>query len=238
MATRWAENLITQGDRKSEDYTTVSEYRFDLMGKSDTGIAAEFFKLELLLIQTADDAVKCVKVLKTNLVEYDTHNGLHFVNTSKYFLINNIRIAKDAASKLRLVSDQIAKSKFPSEWEIAAARNKMNAASDAMKELKKAARAYDEMNGKSKGITRIIDNMLVGKESKGGEAADTVESVVKSTLRSNFSGFSALKHQISGAEKSLSPSIVERAKYAVVDVVNKLKPDSSPQRVGEKSLSI
>ncbi|KAJ8561741.1 hypothetical protein ON010_g7942 [Phytophthora cinnamomi] len=158
------------------------------MGKSDTSIAAEFFKLELVLLQTADDAIHCVKALKDNLTEYDTRHGLHFANTSKSFMRGNIRVAKDAASDLRLVADQVAKSKFQSDWEIAAARSKMNAASDAIKGLKVAARVYDEMNGKPTGITRIIDNVLVGKYDKKKEScilgtADTLELVVKSTLR-------------------------------------------------------
>ncbi|KAE8906539.1 hypothetical protein PF005_g31704 [Phytophthora fragariae] len=205
------------------------------MGKSDTSIAAEFFKLELLLIQTADDAVHCTKAVKDNLGEYDTRHGLHFANTSKSFMRGSIRAAKDAASELGLLADQIAKSKFLSDWEIAAARNKMKAASDAMKELNKAARVYDEMNGKPKGITRIIDNVLVMRFDKRKEdgtlgTADTVGVVVKSTLRSSFGGFSALKHQISVAEKSLSPSLIERVKETVEDVVIKLKETSSSNR--------
>ncbi|KAG7375270.1 hypothetical protein PHYPSEUDO_002143 [Phytophthora pseudosyringae] len=203
------------------------------MGKSETSIAAEFFKLELLLIQTADDATKCVKALKANFADYDARHGMHVVNTSKSFMKGNIRSAKDAASELRLVADQIAKSKFLSDWEIAAARNKMIAASDAMNEVKKQARVYDEMNGKPKGITRIIDNVLVGKrgrkkdnqDSSVLETVDTVDAVVKLTLRTTFSGFSALKHQIATAEKSLSPSFVERAREVMEDVVFKFKSD-------------
>ncbi|GMF88883.1 unnamed protein product [Phytophthora fragariaefolia] len=205
------------------------------MGKSNTSVAAEFFKLELLLIQTADDAVNCVKALKNNLEGYDARHGLHFVNTSQSFMRSSIRAAKDAASELRLVADQIAKSKFLSDWEIAAARNKMKTASDAMKELKKVARVYDEMNGKPKGISRIIDNVLVGKYDRENEtketgilrSADTAEVVVKSTLRGSFGGFSALKHQIATADKSLSPSLIERAKEAVEDIMIKLKENTS-----------
>ncbi|KAG6974427.1 hypothetical protein JG688_00003067 [Phytophthora aleatoria] len=201
------------------------------MGKSDTSIAAEFFKLELLLIETADDAAKSAKALKTNFAAYDSRHGLHFVNTSKSFMRGNIRTAKDAAAELRLVADQIAKSKFLTDWEIAAARNKMNATADAIKELKKQARVYDEMNGKPKGITRIIESVLVGKrdKKKGNQddgviaTIDTVDAVVKLTLRTTFSGFHALKRQISVAEKSLSPSLVERAKDVMEDVVIKFK---------------
>jgi hypothetical protein len=214
------------------------------MGKSDTSIAAEFFKLELLLIQTADDAVKCIKTLKSNLTKYDTHHGLHCVNTSTSFMRSHIRAAKDAASNLRLAADQIARSKFLSEWEIAAAQNNTRTTSEAMKNLKKAARAYDEMNGKPKGITRIIDNVLAGKEvmlSNSGNTlanSDTVEAVVKAILRTNFSGFSALKHQISSAENSLSPSLAERAKDAVADVVSKLKGGPSQNLLNARSFSI
>ncbi|KAF4315005.1 hypothetical protein BBO99_00009695, partial [Phytophthora kernoviae] len=232
------------------------------MGKSinhNTAAEQEFAKLELLLAQTASDTVNCLKVLKGNLAEYDSRHGLHFVNTSKSFMRSDIRAAKDTASELRHVANQISKSKTPSESEITAARSKMNATSDALTDLKKIGRTYDEKNGKEKGITAVIDNMLVGKdskdkgkESKGGlfssgnkktesesswfgsnnssnddnsgikhgeagilGAADTVEAVVKSTLRDSFSGFSALKHQTSIAEKALSPSFVDRAKEAV-----------------------
>ncbi|CAI5743842.1 unnamed protein product [Peronospora destructor] len=189
------------------------------MGRSNSGIAVEFFKLELVLIQTADDAVKCVKTLKTNLSEFDIRHNLHVVNTSKFFMRDSIRVAKDAASQLNHMAEQIARSKCVADWEITEACNKKNALSDAMQSLKKAARTYDEMNGKSRCITRIIDNVLVGKYDKKDNqdnnmpgCADTVEIVVRSTLRNSFNGFSALKHQISTAEKSLSPSLVQRAK--------------------------
>ncbi|KAG1711793.1 hypothetical protein DVH05_009036 [Phytophthora capsici] len=209
------------------------------MGKSETSIAAEFFKLELLLIQSADDARKAVKAVKANLAAFDSRHGLHFVNTSKAFMREDLRAAKDAASELRLVADQIAKSKLLSDWEIAAARNKMNATSEAMNELKKSARIYDEMNGKTKGITRIIDNVLVGKHKMRGdnqdssvlETIDTVDAVVKLTLRATFSGFGALKRQIAIADKSLSPSLVERARDVIGDVVIKLKGIPSSRSV-------
>ncbi|KAE8884987.1 hypothetical protein PF005_g21099 [Phytophthora fragariae] len=65
--------------------------------------------------------------------------------------------------------------------------------------------------------------------------SDTVEELVKTTLRDNFN-VSALSHQIMIAEKSLSvsPSFVERAKEAVNEVKDKLKRDksSSPTRDG------
>ncbi|KAG7399777.1 hypothetical protein PHYBOEH_007940 [Phytophthora boehmeriae] len=254
------------------------------MGKATHhNIAAqqEFAKLEILLAQTATDAINCLKVLKGNLAEYDSRHGLHFANTSKSFMRSEIRGAKDSASELRDVANQISKSKTPSEWEISAARSKMNATSDALTDLKKVARSYDEKNGKQKGITAMIDNVLVGNHSKEKEskdaffnkgskdkegapgsewfgsssnnndinhggagilgAADTVEAVVKSTLRDSFGGFSALKHQISTAEKSLSPSFVDRAKEAVAGMTSKLSGEStsSPtRRKGKRNMSM
>ena len=200
----------------------------------DSDVAAEFFKLELVLIQTADDAVTCMKTLKTNLSDFDIRHNLHVANTSKFFMRDSIRVAKDAASELNHVAEQIARSKCFADSEIAKARNKMNTLSDAMQSLKKAARIYDEMNGRSRCITRIIDNVLVGKydnqDNNMPGSADTVEIVVRSTLRNYFNGFSALKHQITTAEKSLSPSLVQRAKDVVDDVVIKIKSMSSPPR--------
>ncbi|KAG2533316.1 hypothetical protein JM18_000122 [Phytophthora kernoviae] len=62
-------------------------------------------------------------------------------------------------------------------------------------------------------------------------SSDTVESLVKSTLRDNFS-LSPLSHQITVAGKSLSSSssIVEKAKEAIHDVKDKLK--TSPTHEG------
>ncbi|CAI5741915.1 unnamed protein product [Hyaloperonospora brassicae] len=60
---------------------------------------------------------------------------------------------------------------------------------------------------------------------------DTVEVLVKKNLRDNFN-LSALDHQISTAEKVLSPSIVERAKEVIHDVKDKLTGDkTSPTHV-------
>ncbi|RLN05653.1 hypothetical protein BBJ28_00004687 [Nothophytophthora sp. Chile5] len=222
------------------------------MGKSTTTMyneaaEQEFNKLEQVLNQTAGDTASCLKVLKGNLSEYDSRHGLHFTNTSKSFLRSDIRAAKDSASELKHVANQIRKSKEPSESEIMAARNKMNATSDAMTLLKKTARAYDEKNGKSTGITGMIDNVLINKDGKEKEkesegswfsknksgnqggvlgTSDTVEAVVKSTLRDSFAGFTVLKHQITTAEKALTPSLADRAKEAVLGVADKLKGDS------------
>ncbi|GMF13630.1 unnamed protein product [Phytophthora lilii] len=254
------------------------------MGKAvERSIATEqeFSKLELLLFQTSNDATKCLKVLKGNLAEYDKRHGLRFLNTSRSFMRNDIRVAKDLASDLRHVATRIRKSKAPTESEINAARISMHETAEAMNDLKKAGHVYDQNNGVSGGVTGILDNVLGGdnndkqKESKGGlfgnndnkkksdkseggffgsgdkktearsscgilKSADTVEAVVSTTLRDSFSGFNALKKQISATEKAVSPSLAERAKDAVVGVANKLTGDSSPSptRKNKKSQSM
>ncbi|EGZ19232.1 hypothetical protein PHYSODRAFT_312562 [Phytophthora sojae] len=241
------------------------------MGKSiERSIAAEqeFSKLELLLHQTANDATKCLKVLKRNLAEYDKRHGLRFRNTSRSFMRSDIRVAKDLASDLRHVATRIRKSKRPTESEVNAARISMNETAEAMNDLKKAGRVYDQNNGLSGGTSGILGNVLGDKDdkekgnkgglfsnndkvkdpdkSKGGlfgsggkkmeprssggilKSADTVEAVVRVTLRDSFSGFNALENQISATEKALSPSLAERAKEAVAGVANKLVGDSNP----------
>ncbi|EGZ17210.1 hypothetical protein PHYSODRAFT_498700 [Phytophthora sojae] len=209
------------------------------MGKSSTrNVAAEqeFSKLEHLLEQTADEIASCLKVLKTNLAEYDSRNGLLFANTSKSFMRSDIRAAKDVASELRHVADQISKSDAPSEWEITATRSKINAVFDALGQLKKTARAYDRKD-KSKGIAGILGNALTGNNDS---ASDTVEAVVKRTLHDNFKGFSALKHQVLVAEESLSPSFAERVMDTVSSMTSSLKGEAefAPEGIAKKSMSV
>ncbi|GMF43422.1 unnamed protein product [Phytophthora fragariaefolia] len=191
----------------------------------------ELSKLELLLVQTADDVVNCLKVLKGSLAEYDSRHRLRFINTSKSFLRDDIRATKDTASELRDAANQIVEREAPSESEITAARTAMNVTSDAMNELAISGRAYDKSNLKSRGFAGAVVDMLGGNKSPdrksegrrsfegvkrlGSEgilrAPDTVEEVVASTLRDCFCGFSALEDQISAAEKSLSPLFAERS---------------------------
>lgn len=68
---------------------------------------------------------------------------------------------------------------------------------------------------------------MLGNDDKNGGgitgSSETVETIVKKTLRDNFS-LRALDHQITAAEKSLSPSMMERAKEAMHDVKDKIKP--------------
>ncbi|POM81268.1 Hypothetical protein PHPALM_789 [Phytophthora palmivora] len=210
------------------------------MGKSTQHNAAaeqEFSKMARLLIQTADEAVRCLKALKTNLAEYDKRHGLLFLNTSKSFMRSDIRAAKDKASELKHVADQITMAKAPSEWEITATRSKIHEVSDALIKLKRTARAYDRKNnmGSIDPEDRSSNQSNDNAESEGswfsedsnsdrsGSTADTVEVVVKSTVHHNFSGFFALKHQISIAEDSLSPSFADRFMDTVNTVSDSLK---------------
>ncbi|KAH7482396.1 hypothetical protein KRP22_008280 [Phytophthora ramorum] len=216
------------------------------MNKSTDRITTEqeFSKLEQTLVQTADDAVNCLGVLKGNLADFDRRHGLHFGNTSKFYMRGAIRAAKDSASELRAAANQIAECETPTESEITATRSALNATSDVMNELREAARTYEKKRIKSKGITGIVVGLLGGKpttmpvmpfegpekeerkhqytgagiEKVGSEgilrAPDTVEEVVDSTLRDCFSWFATLKEQISTAEKSLSPLFAERSNEA------------------------
>ncbi|KAL4157565.1 hypothetical protein PRNP1_006582 [Phytophthora ramorum] len=208
------------------------------MNKSTDRITTEqeFSKLEQTLVQTADDAVNCLGVLKGNLADFDRRHGLHFGNTSKFYMRGAIRAAKDSASELRAAANQIAECETPTESEITATRSALNATSDVMNELREAARTYEKKRIKSKGITGIVVGLLgggkkdpekeerkhqytgAGIEKVGSEgilrAPDTVEEVVDSTLRDCFSWFATLKEQISTAEKSLSPLFAERSNEA------------------------
>ncbi|RLN36962.1 hypothetical protein BBI17_009914 [Phytophthora kernoviae] len=85
----------------------------------------------------------------------------------------------------------------------------------------------DEQHGGIMGMGKDKD----GHGNHGGGilgSSDTVESLVKSTLRDNFN-LSPLSHQITIAEKSLSssPSIVDKAKEAIHDVKDKLTGDKT-----------
>ncbi|ETK73176.1 hypothetical protein L915_19865, partial [Phytophthora nicotianae] len=162
-----------------------------------------FSLLERLLIQTADDILKVLKVLKKNLRKHDSRNlpGFHYRSTSKYCLKVDIRVVKDMVSELRHVAKRIGKSKTPSHSEVNAARISMNGTADALNDLKKAGRIYDQ----NRGLTRVESE---GKMVEGGEVVrntETVEALVTLTLRDNFIGFDALENQILAVEKSLLP---------------------------------
>jgi hypothetical protein len=213
------------------------------MGKSTERITTEheFAKLEQALNQTADDAANCLKVLKGSLADFDSRHGLHFGNTSKFVLRGDLRKAKDTALELREAANQIAECETPTESEITAARSAMHVVADALNELAKAGRAYDQKSLKSRGLTGAVAGLLgrdkrpkdgsnfdnyngdpvaVGEKGKVGSAGivrapDTVHEVVATTLGDCFGGFSALSDQISTAEKSLSPLFAERTNAEV-----------------------
>ncbi|KAH7484399.1 hypothetical protein PRIC1_003707 [Phytophthora ramorum] len=234
------------------------------MGKSTNysdATKSEFSKLGQLLIQTADEAAFCLKALKSNLAEYDTRHGLFFLNTAKSYMRSDIRATKDMASELRHVADQIDKSETPSESEITAARSKIHAVSDAMIDLKKKARAYDRKNSlddtsETSSVSEMSlssvktesEGSYIGDENRGESnahsgivrAADTVEAVVRLTLRHNFSGFSAVKHQIGLAEESLSPSFAESVMDTMASLTSSLKGEEKFASEGKqtKSLSV
>ncbi|ETN16576.1 hypothetical protein PPTG_05757 [Phytophthora nicotianae INRA-310] len=104
-------------------------------------------------------------------------------------------------SELRHVAKRIGKSKTPSHSEVNAARISMNGTADALNDLKKAGRIYDQ----NRGLTSVESE---GKMVEGGEVVrntETVEALVTLTLRDNFIGFDALENQILAVEKSLLP---------------------------------
>ncbi|KAE9100497.1 hypothetical protein PF010_g14795, partial [Phytophthora fragariae] len=167
------------------------------MGKSADHIAAvekEFASLEQVLVETADDAAACLRLLKKNLSEYDSRHGNHFVDTAKSYMRSDMRNVKDVSADLKHVAHQIKKSHKPSKSEVNSARNMMNATSKAFDVLKSTARDYDEKNGRATGVKGAIKHAM-GKSDKdsvdtlGGGilgSPDTVEALVKKTIRDNF----------------------------------------------------
>jgi hypothetical protein len=204
------------------------------MGKStDCNVAAEseFALLAQVLDQTADEAASCLGVLKKNLSEYDSRHGDLFPNTAKSYLRSDVRNAKDVAMGLKDVANQINKSHKLSNAEVISARRMMKATEAAMDVLKVAAHNYDKKNGQTTGIKGGVGNATdktdndedVGSLNILDSPPDTVEALVKSTLRNNFN-LNVLSYQIHAAEESLpSPSIVDRAKDVAHGVKGKLK---------------
>ncbi|KAG3182202.1 hypothetical protein PC128_g14780 [Phytophthora cactorum] len=337
-----------------------------VLGKHTDNVATEeeFFKLEQVLNQTADDTSNCLKLLKKHLSDYDSRNGNHFNHTAASYMRSDMRTAKDTAMDLKHVAHEINKNQKPSKTEISSARNMMDATSKAMENLKATARNYDRENKQRMGVKGTVDAAVGGrrdkemgenrgqlgnekhherdddrgffgtsdkerdddrgffekndkeseggllgksdkhkdsegglfgksdkqkesegglfgksdkqkesegglfgksdkqKESEGGffnkdedkqgglfggdknehhrgvlgggkddnggmmGSSETVETLVRKVLRDNFS-LSALDHQIKTAEKSLTPSLVERAKEKMHDVKEKIKGDKS-----------
>uniref|UniRef100_M4BE57 Uncharacterized protein n=1 Tax=Hyaloperonospora arabidopsidis (strain Emoy2) TaxID=559515 RepID=M4BE57_HYAAE len=92
-----------------------------------------------------------------------------------------------------------------------------------------ATREHDKKHGGLFGEKNGPRGFAAAADKNGGGimgTTETVEVLVKKNLRDNFN-LSALDHQISAAEKVLSPSIVERAKEVIHDVKDKLTGDKS-----------
>ncbi|CAH0481971.1 unnamed protein product [Peronospora belbahrii] len=71
--------------------------------------------------------------------------------------------------------------------------------------------------------------LLHTQDKNGGGiigSSETVETIVEKTIRDNFS-LTALDHQLTAAEKSMSPSMMERAKEKMHDVKDKLMGDKT-----------
>ncbi|KAG1704239.1 hypothetical protein DVH05_006248 [Phytophthora capsici] len=136
--------------------------------------------------------------------------------------------------------------------------SKIHEVSDILLNLKKTARAYDRKNhlenssnSDLKGEERHSNPDFDKSESEGSwfsedtasgvsGKGDTVEAVVRSTVRRNFNGFSALKHQVSEAEDSLSPSFTDQVLRTMNAMSNSLKGAANfePQAREKKSLSV
>ncbi|KAE8893322.1 hypothetical protein PF006_g14470 [Phytophthora fragariae] len=193
-----------------------------------------------------NDATKCLKVLKRNLAEYDKRHRLRFLNTSRFFMRSDIRVAKDLASDLRHVGWTRLRSKQRNvRRNLRHQDNLLGGKDENEKETKGGlfgkSNESTPSNKSTGGLFGAGDKNIESRSSGGTlKSADTVEAVVRSTLRDSFSGFSALENQILATETTLSPSLAERAKEAVVDVANKLVGDSStsPIRQDKKSLSM
>ncbi|KAE9000088.1 hypothetical protein PF005_g14788 [Phytophthora fragariae] len=197
------------------------------MGKPiERSIAAgqEFSKLELLLVQTATMQP----------------------SASRFFMRSDIRVAKDLASDLRHVGWTRLRSKQRNvRRNLRHQDNLLGGKDENEKETKGGlfgkSNESTPSNKSTGGLFGAGDKNIESRSSGGTlKSADTVEAVVRSTLRDSFSGFSALENQILATETTLSPSLAERAKEAVVDVANKLVGDSStsPIRQDKKSLSM
>ncbi|CAI5743837.1 unnamed protein product [Peronospora destructor] len=204
--------------------------------------AHEFALLEKALIQTADDAVRCLKLLKKNLSDYDHHHGNHFINTTTSFMRNDMRTTKDTASNLKHVAHLINENPQPFESDIDLRTQHDECCCQVHGRSQHDSSMIKEEHEKDDKHASLLDTNddrdtggLLGKRDghhhHGGgilSSSDTVEQLVKTTLHDNFN-ISALSHQITIAQKSLSssPSFVERAKEVIHDVKDKLKGDTT-----------
>ncbi|TDH71281.1 uncharacterized protein CCR75_004663 [Bremia lactucae] len=203
----------------------------------DIIVQKEFSSLILVLDQASDDVVQCLKKLKKKLAEYDFRHNNSFLSSAKSYMHSDIRFAKDISSELKSVAHQISKSDIYSKFEVELARNSMNATANAMEVLTTKSRIYDETDGRATGVKGIIQNIMGGAHKKDdksednlmldnqvGISPDTVETLVESTLLNGFD-LKGLIEQINAAERTLVPSVIERANEAMDDVREAFKAD-------------
>ncbi|EEY60599.1 uncharacterized protein PITG_13324 [Phytophthora infestans T30-4] len=141
-----------------------------VMGKhTDQKVATEeeFFKLEQVLNETADETANCLKLLKKHLSDYDSRNGNQSRNTAASFMRTDMRNAKDTASDLKHVAHEINRNQKPSKTEIASARNMMDSTARAIETLKTTARNYDRENKQRMGVKGRVDAAVGGRNNKG-----------------------------------------------------------------------
>ncbi|EEY60607.1 uncharacterized protein PITG_13333 [Phytophthora infestans T30-4] len=141
-----------------------------VMGKhTDQKFATEeeFFKLEQVLNETADETANCLKLLKKHLSDYDSRNGNQSRNTAASFMRTDMRNAKDTASDLKHVAHEINRNQKPSKTEIASARNMMDSTARAIETLKTTARNYDRENKQRMGVKGRVDAAVGGRNNKG-----------------------------------------------------------------------
>ena len=212
--------------------TTSLPVRSTPQGNGYNATAAhEFAALATVLCCIADDAITCLKSLKKRLSDDDRRHGRRFVHSAVAYLRTDLRAAKDTASALQHVAHQLTTHWERSESATDAARDVMGRIAKAMDRLQTTAHQYDEeVVRRRQSPKRKAD----GRHSTGcgqtpescGSCAETVEQLVKTIVRDSFN-ISALSHQITIANKSLSSSTssVERVKLVVQDVKAKLDGD-------------
>ncbi|GMF22723.1 unnamed protein product [Phytophthora lilii] len=106
----------------------------------------------------------------------------------------------------------------------------------------------EEISLSSNSTNSESEESWVGEANKGSNnthsdsfgRSDKVEAVVKTTLRNRFSGFSAIKYQLSVAESSLSPSFAERIMDTMASMSDSLKGDDkfAPRDTEKRSASV
>uniref|UniRef100_M4B691 Uncharacterized protein n=1 Tax=Hyaloperonospora arabidopsidis (strain Emoy2) TaxID=559515 RepID=M4B691_HYAAE len=212
-------------------------------------IGEEFASLAKVLMLTADDAAKCLKALKTKLSEFDSLHHNHLLTGAKTYMQSDIRKAKYTSAELRSVAQQIHKNHYkPSKTGVKAAYSMMNSTAKSMGLLVVTAHNYDtkaeHQLRRIKGADEVAadhkgdkGDQCDGRDNQAGYCSgndtlqhsdDTVEMLVRTTLRHNFS-LNDLSYQASAAETALmSFTIVDRAKEVVHVVKDKLKGKASP----------